>query len=94
MLRKRRFARDTVVKVTFIVDDEGAGIVFLAGDFNDWQATPMQRRAGSWRTTVDLEPGREYQFRYIVGDDRWTNDPEADGYVHNPYGGENSIVRT
>jgi len=94
MLRKRRFIKDNVIKVTFVVEDSGAGTVFLAGDFNDWQATAMKRRDGNWRATVALEPGREYQFRYLIGEDRWMNDPQADGYVRNPFGEENSFVRT
>jgi len=66
------------------------------GEFNDWQTSQAMRRQkdGSWRITVDLEPGREYQFRYLVDGQRWLNDPQADNYVPNPYGDQNSVVVT
>lgn len=44
--------------------------------------------------TVDLEPGREYQFRYLVNDETWLNDPQADKYVPNPCGDQNCVVVT
>ena len=97
MLKKRRFKKQNVVKVTFVLPPEvEAEIVHLVGEFNDWQTSHAMRRQkdDSWRITLDLEPGREYQFRYLVDGQRWLNDPEADKYVPNPYGDENSVVVT
>jgi hypothetical protein len=39
-----------------------------------------------------LEPGHDYQFRYLVDGETWLNDPAADKYVPNPFGSENSVV--
>lgn len=97
MLKKRRFKKENVVKVTFVLPPEVRGdTVHLAGEFNDWQTSHAMRRQkdDSWRITVDLEPGREYQFRYLVDGQRWLNDPQADKYVPNPYGDQNSVVVT
>src|SRR5690606_31757114 len=96
MLKKRRFQKQNLVKVTFLLPDTPATRVHLMGDFNQWQQTvPMKRdRNNTWRATVDLEPGREYQFRYLLDGERWINDPEADGYVPSPFGVENSVVVT
>ena len=97
MLKKRRFKKQNVVKVTFVLPPEVEGdTVHLVGEFNDWQTSHAMRRQkdDSWRITLDLEPGREYQFRYLVDGQRWLNDPEADKYVPNPYGDENSVVVT
>ncbi len=48
---------------------------------------------GSFTLTIDLEPNREYQFRYLLDDEIWENDEEADKYISNPYGdSENSVV--
>ena len=71
--------------------------VFLVGDFNDWdqQAQPMRRnREGDWATTLDLEPGRQYEYRYRADERTWHNDPKADAYVRNPYGSQNLLVIT
>ena len=96
MLKKRRFAKDNVVKVTFTlpadVVKESARVV---GEFNGWEGTPLERQKdGSWRATIALPPGREYEFRYLVDHDRWINDPAAERYVSNPYGEDNSVVST
>ncbi|HEX9108021.1 MAG TPA: isoamylase early set domain-containing protein, partial [Longimicrobiales bacterium] len=83
--------------MTFVLSSQpNADHVHVAGDFNDWQAsTPMKRQKdGSFRATVELEPGREYQFRYLVDGNNWVNDEAADGYVPNPFGADNSVVRT
>ena len=96
MLRKRRLKAKGVVQVTFELPEEAGGEkVHLVGDFTDWQGRPMeQRKDGRWKTTVELEPGRSYQFRYLVDGDRWENDWEADDYVPGPFGDDNSVVRT
>lgn len=68
--------------------------IFLVGEFNDWNTaiTPFaQGRDGVWRATVDLPVGQQYQFRYLV-DGSWQTDYHADGWVHNNFGSQNSIV--
>jgi len=41
-----------------------------------------------------LSAGREYQFRYLVDGQDWYNDWQADKYVPNNFGGDNSVVVT
>lgn len=96
MLRRRRIAKDNIVKVTFDLPPETAQeSVRVVGEFNGWEGTPLDRQKdGSWRATVDLDPDREYQFRYLVDGERWVNEPSADEQVRNPYGGDNSVIRT
>jgi 1,4-alpha-glucan branching enzyme len=96
MLKKRRFTKDNVVKVTFNLPPEVArDSVRVVGEFNQWEGTPLERqRDGTWKTTVALEPGREYEFRYLVDGERWINDDDADRQVRNPYGEDNSVIRT
>jgi 1,4-alpha-glucan branching enzyme len=97
---KKRFLKSGVVKVDFILPDAiaaDAESAFLVGDFNDWdeQATPMTKlKNGNFKVTVSLEPGREYQFRYLVNGNQWHNDWDADKYVANPFSGDNSVVST
>ncbi len=86
------------VRVTFTMPAiEGCDSLCLVGDFNDWNETshPMQRiDDGSWSLTLELEPGRDYQFRYYANDGAWHDDPAADVFVSNPFGSDNSVVRT
>lgn len=83
-------------RVTFELVQPGAKHVELAGDFNGWtDRLPMEHpEPDRWKKTLELEPGRSYEFRYLVDDGGWLNDDAADGYAKNPFGSVNSIVRT
>lgn len=96
MLKKKRFVKDNVVKVTFeLPADAARESVRVVGEFNAWEGTRLEhQKDGSWRTTIALSPGRQYEFRYLIDNERWLNDPRADGYVRNPYGEDNSVVST
>ncbi len=87
-----------VCKVTFeLPKDVAAQTASLVGDFNNWDpnATPMKRkRDGSFSVAVNLESGKEYRFRYLLDNARWENDWQADAYVPNTFGTEDSVVRT
>jgi len=87
----------TLARVTFILPEAiWADTIYLVGDFNQWNKTshPMRRDLeGRWVTTIELETGRVYQFRYLC-DGEWMNDNAADAYVYNPYGSHNFIVVT
>ncbi len=84
------------VVVTFVTRQPDAAMVELRGEFDGWrQSHPMRRtRDGRWRAALNLKPGREYAFRYVVDGAQWVSDPEADKFVGNPFGGENSVVVT
>lgn len=97
---KKRYLKSGPVKVEFVLPDaiaQTAETVYLVGDFNNWdeQATPMkQTKGGSFKVTLDLEPDRDYQFRYLVNGNQWHNDWDADTYVSNPFSGDNSVINT
>jgi 1,4-alpha-glucan branching enzyme len=98
MLKKQHLKTKPVCKVTFMLPSQVQGeTAFLVGDFNEWDegATPMKRKKdGSFSVTLDLKPGEEYQFRYLVNNSEWHNDWQADKYVPNPFSGDNSVVVT
>lgn len=88
-----------VCKVTFRVPAEvaeNAEKVVLLGDFNEWkpeEAIEMkQLKNGSFKTVVNLESGKSYEYRYLIDGEKWENDAEADAFVPTPYGSENSVV--
>ena len=84
------------VDVTFTLPGEvGAGHVALCGDFNNWTAGNIALNRGgdgSWQTTVRLEPGHSYRYRYLLDGERWENAWQADRYEPNPFGSTNSVV--
>lgn len=74
----------------------GAHVVRVAGDFNGWrpEATPLSRGAdGVWRAQVPVEPGRRYEYMFVV-DGSWTTDPEATARADDGFGGENAVLDT
>ena len=89
-----------VVKVTFAVPAEAAADakkIALVGEFNGWdpkEATELRKQKdGSYKATLELSPGREYQFRYLYDGEKWENDWEADKYVRSGVAeAENSVV--
>jgi 1,4-alpha-glucan branching enzyme len=97
-ISKKYLKSKPICKVTFTVpklEAETAQVVYLVGEFNDWQTTnlPMKKqKSGDFKITLDLSTEREYQFRYLLDADHWKNDSAADKYVASPYGEENSVI--
>lgn len=99
-IRKQFLKSKPVCKVTFKIPEHvgnGTTTAHVVGEFNDWStsATPMKRlKNGAFSTTVELEKGRSYQFRYLLGVSRWENDPDADDFLRTPFGNSyNSVIR-
>ncbi len=103
MLKKQYVKSRKVSKVTFeIPKDElpegvDARTLHLVGDFNDWdqEATPMKKlKDGTFKITIELTPGCEYHFRYLLDGEFWINEWHADDYASNPFGADNCVVIT
>ncbi len=73
--------------------DVAAEQVAVCGEFNNWSPdTKLSRNGdGSWHTTINLAPGA-YRYRYLIDGNRWENAWDADDYVANPYGGDDSVI--
>jgi 1,4-alpha-glucan branching enzyme len=97
MLKKTIAKSGKTCRVTFSVPSEvEAKEICLCGDFNDWSPSshPMKlRKDGSFSTSVTLETGKDYRFRYLLDGERWENDWEADAYTPNDFGSEDSVIR-
>jgi 1,4-alpha-glucan branching enzyme len=97
-LRKKYRKTGSLCTVTFSLPKAGAGsakTVHVVGDFNGWgkSATSMKKQKNSsFAASVPLERNREYQFRYLLNGETRENDWNADRYVANDQGGENSVV--
>ena len=97
MFTKGSLTKPGKLRVTFELPAAiWADQVWLCGDFNQWHAhaTPMiqDRATGAWRVTVELDVGRCYEFRYLIGDDDWITDCCGDATVPNAFGSRNSVV--
>lgn len=95
MLKQQGTKKDTAL-VTFelpaAIAVERASV---CGDFNAWSPDthPLAAREdGRFETTIELEVGRVFRFRYLIDGSVWENDWAADGYVPNGFGDDDSIV--
>ena len=97
MLKKHFTKTGQYCRVTFkVLPNVEARNVMLCGDFNDWdkQATVMrQLKDGSFSVTITLPANHSYRFKYFLGAHHWENEPEADGYVRNDFGSEDSLIK-
>jgi 1,4-alpha-glucan branching enzyme len=88
---KHMLHRKKMCKVKFSVPKylaENSKTAYLVGDFNGWDtsAIPMKRnKNGSYHVTLELESGKEYQFRYFLDEHRWENDIHADKFAPSGY---------
>ncbi len=87
-------------KVDFILNSDivsGAASATLFGDFNNWDAAKgvslKKQKDGSFKTSVSLDAGQSYQYRYLLNDGRWVNDSNADAYIFQAeFGAENCVI--
>lgn len=97
MLKKKFFKSKPTCQVTFeLPKDIEAKKASVVGEFNDWDASanPLKKVKNVWKTTLELEQGQEFQFRYLVNGNEWHNDDAADRYTPNNIDGDNSVVVT
>jgi 1,4-alpha-glucan branching enzyme len=99
---KRKHSRDKTRCVATFWLPKGAApdasMVTVAGSFNNWsvEGHPMKLlKNGDFSLEVDLEAGKEYEFRFVIDGVRWENAWNADKYVWSDIGNcENSVVVT
>jgi 1,4-alpha-glucan branching enzyme len=94
---KREISGNGMTRVTFRISKHlWADRVALIGEFNDWDphAHLLQQAHldADWHTTLELEMGHAYRFRYLVDEEHWMDDDQADGYELSPDGGVDSVV--
>jgi len=84
-------------RVTFKLPKEiKAQKAALCAEFNGWDpnAHLMRRlKGGGFSTTISLQTGKSYRFRYFLDNHRWENDGQADTYTPNVFGSEDSVVQ-
>jgi 1,4-alpha-glucan branching enzyme len=95
MLQKT-MREDGKVEVTFRMPPlDGVVELNLRGDFNGWavKGVPLRLESdGTWVATLVLDAGKSYRFRYCDNQGTWHNDWEADAYLPNEFGSDDSVV--
>lgn len=98
MIRKETVKKSGHTKVTFVLPaDHPQAASAVVGDFNDWDAdaNPLRKRTnGTYSTSVTVEPGGRYAFRYLFDGSQYFNAGDADTYEVGVFGAENGVVHT
>lgn len=97
MINKRFFKTKEEVEVTFELElPDASSNVSIVADFLDWEPAPMKKMAKTsvYKFKTRLPKDGEFQFRYLLDDQTWMNDPAADKYIANGLGEDNSLVTT
>ena len=96
MLTKKFFKTKKETDVTFEFNISQATKVQLVAEFNDWQPVDMKysKKDQVYRAKVRLPKDKQFHFRYLIDNEIWENDHQADAYIANGFGSDNSIVDT
>lgn len=95
MVQKTYFKTKDYCKVKFMFRPENAETVEILGLNHDWnKAVTMNRKKdGSFTAEVNLPKDSAHEFRYLINDHIWHNEPEADQEIPNTFGSTNSCIR-
>lgn len=79
--------------IVFTYRAPDAAAVFLAGDFNGWNATasPLAKGTGGLWSRAEALAAGVYEYKFIV-DGAWVEDPDNPERKSDPFGGSNSML--
>jgi hypothetical protein len=94
MVQKTYYKTKDYCKVKFSFAPENAETVEILGLNSNWKESIVMSRKkdGSFSADVNLPKDSTHQFKYLVDETLWLNEPEADSEQPNEYGGTNSVI--
>jgi len=94
MIQKTYYKTKDYCKVKFQFTGENADSVEILGLNSDWE-TPVlmsRKKDGSFAIDINLPKDSKHEFKYLVNETEWLNEPAADAETPNVYGGTNSVL--
>ena len=94
MVQKTYFKTKDYCKVKFSFKVEEAETVEILGLNSDWENSVLmsKKKDGSFSADVNLPKETRHEFKYLVNETIWLNEPAADSEAPNVYGGSNSVI--
>ncbi len=94
MVQKTYYKTKDYCKVKFSFSVENAETIEILGLNSDWENSVVmsKKKDGSFTADVNLPKDSKHEFKYLVNETLWINEPEADGETPNVYGGSNSLL--
>jgi hypothetical protein len=94
MIQKTYFKTKNYCKVKFSFKIEDAETVEILGLNSDWEHSIImsKKKDGSFSADVQLPKDTRHEFKYLVNEKVWVNDPEAEAQIPNEFGGTNCLI--
>jgi len=94
MIQKTYLKTKDYCKVKFTLNVENAEIVKVLGLNSDWENSIImsKKKDGTFTCDVSLPKNTQHEFKYLVNETVWINEPEADRQSPNVFGGSNSVI--
>lgn len=93
MVQKTYFKTKDYCKVKFTYTETAENVKVL-GLNSDWQnyITMTRKKDGTFTCDVSLPKDSRHEFKYLVNESEWINEPSADAQHPNAFGGSNSVI--
>jgi hypothetical protein len=94
MVQKTYFKTKDYCKVKFTYNHENAETVEILGLNSDWENAVLmsKKKDGTFTCDVSLPKNTQHEFKYLVNETLWLNEPDADSENPNIFGGSNSVI--
>lgn len=94
MVQKTYYKTKDYCKVKFSFKADEAETIAILGLNSDWNTSVImsKKKDGSFSADVNLPKDSTHEFKYLVNETLWLNEPEADTEVPNEFGGSNSVI--
>lgn len=94
MVQKTYYKTKDYCKVKFSFVVENAETVEILGLNSDWENAVImsKKKDGSFTADINLPKDSKHEFKYLVNETEWLNEPEADAEIPNAFGGTNSVI--
>ena len=94
MILKTYYKKKDYCKVKFSFKTDDAESVQIRGLNSDWQNSVIMTRKkdGTFTADVTLPKDSRHQFKYLVNEKEWINEPQADCLEPNEFGSSNSVL--
>jgi len=95
MVQKTYYKTKDYCKVKFSFKVENAETVEILGLNSDWKNSIImsKKKDGTFSADVNLPKESKHEFKYLVNEKEWINDPEADDQETNAFGSINSVIK-
>lgn len=94
MVQKTYYKTKDYCKVKFTINVENAETIEILGLNSDWENSIIMSRKkdGTFSCDVSLPKNTQHEFKYLVNETVWVNEPEADSQKANEFGTSNSVL--